>query len=98
MIFGRSKNLDDNTKVDIPVDFVFLLTGYRPDKELLEKIGIILDGENLIPRIDNNTFESNIPGIYMAGSIVGGEETAKVFIENGRLHATPIITHIMEKG
>ncbi len=91
------QNLDDQSKVDIPVDFVFLLTGYRPDKELLEKIGIILDGENLIPRIDSNTFESTIPGIYLAGSIVGGEETAKVFIENGRLHAAPIITHIMEK-
>jgi len=92
------QNLDNNSKVDIPVDFVFLLTGYRPDKELLEKIGIILDGENLIPRIDSNTFESNIPGIYMAGSIVGGEETAKVFIENGRLHAAPIIAHILKKG
>lgn len=91
------QSLDNLSKIDIAVDFVFLMTGYRPDKDLLEKIGIILDGENLIPRINNSTFESNIPGIYMAGSIVGGEVTAKVFIENGRLHAAPIFAHIMEK-
>ena len=91
------QNLEDSSLVNIEADFVFLMTGYRPDKNLLERIGIILDGENLIPRINERTFESNIPGIYMAGSIVGGEETAKVFIENGRLHAAPIIADIMEK-
>lgn len=91
------QNLDDGNTTEIEADFVFLMTGYRPDQPFLEKIGITLEGEHLIPKIDSETFESNIPGIYMAGSIVGGEETAKVFIENGRLHARPIIADILKK-
>ncbi len=91
------QNLDDGTTKEIGADFVFLMTGYRPDQLFLEKIGIALEGEHLIPKINHETFESNIPGIYMAGSIVGGEETAKVFIENGRLHAKPILADIVKK-
>lgn len=81
----------------LDADFVFLMVGYRPDKDLLEKIGIQLNGEAFIPTIDEKTFESNIAGIYMAGSVIGGEETAKVFIENGRLHAGPVVADIKSK-
>ena len=79
-------------------DFVFLMTGYRPDAEFLQKAGIRLQGEFLIPEINPNTFESNIPGIYLGGSIIGGEETAKVFIENGREHGKVIIDHIIQNS
>ncbi|MCC5930837.1 MAG: YpdA family putative bacillithiol disulfide reductase [Cyclobacteriaceae bacterium] len=81
----------------LEADFVFLMTGYRPDAIFLKQIGIKLEGENLIPGINKETFESNIKGIYLAGSIVGGEETAKIFIENGKLHAFPIIDDIVSK-
>ncbi len=81
----------------LDADFVFLMVGYRPDKDLLERIGIQLNGDAYIPTIDKETFESNIEGIYMAGSVIGGEETAKVFIENGRLHAIPVINDIKSK-
>jgi thioredoxin reductase (NADPH) len=91
------KNLQTGEKQTIDADFVFLMTGYRPDAEFLSKVGIRLNGENLVPDIDLETFETNIPGIYMAGSIIGGEETAKVFIENGRLHGAKIIEDIIKK-
>jgi len=91
------KNLKSQEIRSIEADFVFLMTGYRPDSDFLKKIGIKLVGDNLIPELDKHTFESNIPGIYMAGSIIGGEETAKVFIENGRLHGEPIIRDIKSK-
>lgn len=91
------ENIHDGTKTRVDADFVFLMTGYRPDAHFLEKVGIKLEGENLIPRLNNKTFESNIKGIYLGGSIIGGEETAKVFIENGRLHAKPIIADILKK-
>ncbi len=78
-------------------DFVFLMTGYRPDAEFLRSAGIALEGENLLPVLNEDTYESNVNGIYLAGSIVGGEETAKVFIENGKLHAIPIIADIVNK-
>ena len=86
---GKTQNLEAN--------FVFLMTGYRPDAELLQKIGVKLTGSAYIPELDPETFETNISGIYMAGSVVGGEETAKIFIENGKLHAQPIIRDINNK-
>lgn len=91
------ESLEDGTKKHIDADFVFLMTGYRPDAHFLEKVGIVLEGENLIPKLNPETLESNIEGIYMAGSIIGGEETAKIFIENGRLHGKPIIADILKK-
>lgn len=91
------RNLKTQTETEIEADFVFLMTGYRPDAEFLTKVGIKLEGENLIPALDADTYETNIPGIYMSGSIVGGEETAKVFIENGRLHGKAIIDDIKKQ-
>ena len=91
------EDLDDGTKKRIDADFVFLMTGYRPDAHFLKKVGINLEGENLIPKINKESFESNVEGIYLAGSIIGGEETAKVFIENGRHHGQPIIADILKK-
>ncbi|NJN26386.1 MAG: YpdA family putative bacillithiol disulfide reductase [Cyclobacteriaceae bacterium] len=91
------ENLDNGKKKRIDADFVFLMTGYRPDAHFLEKVGIRLEGENLIPTTHPETYESNIEGIYLAGSIIGGEETAKIFIENGRMHGKPIIEDILKK-
>lgn len=91
------ENLNDGSTKRIPADFVFLMTGYRPDAHFLEKVGITLEGDHLIPKLNAETFESNIAGIYLGGSIIGGEETAKVFIENGRLHGKPIIADILKK-
>lgn len=88
------RNIKTGKTDKIPADFVFLMVGYHPDAQFLRRVGISLNGEMLIPEIDPDTYESNIPGIYMAGSVIGGEETAKVFIENGKLHAQPIIQHI----
>jgi thioredoxin reductase (NADPH) len=91
------EDLEDGTKKRIDADFVFLMTGYRPDAHFLKKVGINLEGENLIPKLNQGTFESNVEGIYLAGSIIGGEETAKVFIENGRYHGQSIIEDILKK-
>lgn len=78
----------------IKADFVFLMTGYRPDAHFLEECGISLKGEALIPDVDPDNYESNVANLFLAGSIIGGEETAKVFIENGRHHARPILNTI----
>ncbi|MCK5468466.1 MAG: YpdA family putative bacillithiol disulfide reductase [Cyclobacteriaceae bacterium] len=91
------EDLKDGNKKSIEADFVFLMTGYRPDAHFLKKAGITLEGENLIPNLNPETLESNIEGIYLGGSIIGGEETAKIFIENGRLHGKIIIADILKK-
>jgi len=90
------ENLQTKESHTLPADFVFLMTGYRPDANFLQKIGVELNGPNFIPTLNEETFESNVPGIFIAGSMVGGEETAKIFIENGRYHGKKIIDHILK--
>jgi thioredoxin reductase (NADPH) len=95
--FCRLRHLPSGEEQEVAADFVFLMTGYRPDADFLRGAGVALQGEAFIPVLDPHTYESGVKGLYLAGSIIGGEETAKVFIENGRLHAVPILQDIMAK-
>lgn len=79
-------------------DFVLALTGYMPNFEFLEKVGITLSQDDKrLPTYDADTMETNIAGLYLAGVICGGMETHKWFIENSRIHAKIIVNSIMEK-
>lgn len=79
-------------------DFVLLLTGYRPNFNFLEELGIRLSQDDRrIPEYNSETMETNVPGIYLAGVICGGLETHKWFIENSRIHAEIIMTDIRGK-
>jgi len=71
-------------------DFVFAMTGYHPDFEFLEGLGIRFKGEDRQPICNPETLESNVPGIYLAGVIVAGSRTNEIFIENGRFHGRQI--------
>ncbi len=77
-------------EVTLPNDFVFAMTGYRPDTEFLATMGIVFDERTLRPRIDPKTLESGRAGIYLAGVIVAGMHTNEIFIENGRFHGKTI--------
>ncbi len=76
-------------------DFVFALTGYHPDYEFLASCGLELDPDTRAPKLDPDTFETNVKGIYAAGSIVAGKNNNSIFIENGRLHGKSIIESII---
>ncbi len=81
--------------IHLPNDYVLALTGYRPNFEFLEKMGIKLsEDDNHIPTYNPETMETNVPGLYLAGVICGGMETHKWFIENSRVHAKFIVNHI----
>jgi thioredoxin reductase (NADPH) len=67
-------------------DFVFALSGYRPDVEFFESMGIRINPVDQKPAYNKETFESNVQGIYLAGVVVAGKMTNEVFIENGRFH------------
>jgi thioredoxin reductase (NADPH) len=76
-----------NGDVTIANHFVFALTGYHPDFDFIERLGVKLDEANdRCPVCDQATLESNVPGIYLGGVIVAGERTNEIFIENGRFH------------
>jgi thioredoxin reductase (NADPH) len=78
-------------EVTLKNHFVFALTGYHPDFDFIERLGVRLDAANdRCPVCDPATLESNVPGIYLAGVIVAGERTNEIFIENGRFHGKQI--------
>ncbi|MEI6410203.1 MAG: YpdA family putative bacillithiol disulfide reductase [Bacteroidota bacterium] len=84
--------------ITIDNDYVIAATGYQPNFELLEKLGIQLcDDSTRAPLYDPHTQESNQPGIYLAGVVCGGMDTHLWFIENSRVHAEQIIAHIKSK-
>jgi thioredoxin reductase (NADPH) len=78
-------------------DFVFALTGYHPDYEFLQSLGIELTHPEMRPVCDPETFESNVPGIYVAGVIVSGSRTSEIFIENGRFHGRQIAKDLVKR-
>ena len=79
-------------EVTIENDFALLLTGYRPNFGFLQDMGIELsDDGRKIPQYNEETMETNVPGIFLAGVICGGIETHKWFIENSRVHADMIM-------
>jgi len=75
----------------LPAKQVFALTGYHPDFSFLSQLGVHLDPESKRPAVDPNTLESNVPGIHLAGVVIGGRHTSEIFIENGRFHGKQII-------
>ncbi|MBZ4035068.1 YpdA family putative bacillithiol disulfide reductase [Flavobacterium sp. 17A] len=87
-----------NGKVTIENDFVLALTGYKPDLNFLEKMGIQLSDDELkIPVYNPETMETNIEGLFLAGVVCGGMQTHKWFIENSRIHANLIVDYICSK-
>ena len=82
----------------IPNDFVIALTGYRPNFKFLEAAGVKLSEDDLkLPQYNQETMETNVKSLYLAGVICGGMETHKWFIENSRVHAKLIAKHIEEQ-
>ncbi|MBM7569804.1 YpdA family putative bacillithiol disulfide reductase [Aquibacillus albus] len=78
-------------------DFVFAMTGYRPDQSFLSDLGITFDNKTGRPSFDEETMESNISDIYIAGVVAAGFDNNEIFIENGRFHGKKIAKHIKEK-
>lgn len=78
-------------------DFLFAMTGYHPDFTFLEKLGVVFEGPDRLPKCDPETLESNVPGIYLAGVIVAGSRTNEIFIENGRFHGRQIAAALASK-
>lgn len=99
----REKEVDITTEngslLTIENDFVLAMTGYRPDFNLLENMGVkfnALNGE-IIPDHNPSTLETNVPGIFLAGVICGGTITNSWFIENSRIHADIAVREILSR-
>ena len=81
----------------VPAEAVFLLTGYHPDADLMVRAGINCDPDSLMPDLDPETYETNVPNLFLAGGCVAGRNTGSIFIENGRFHGDRIIKVLAER-
>jgi thioredoxin reductase (NADPH) len=88
--------LSSGERQEIGADAVLLLTGYHPDFDLLEQAGITL-GDRRAPTFDPDTMETNVPGLFVAGGLVGGLDTGAIFIENGRFHGEKIVRAYLQR-
>ena len=94
----RENEVDIDTpegKITVENDFVLAMTGYHPDFKFLKTVGIEFSKDgSMIPVYNEDTFETNRKGIYLAGVVCGGMETGKWFIENSRYHAENIFKEL----
>jgi len=82
----------------LPADACYVLIGYRPDATLYAEAGVRVEPESLVPEFDEATCESNVPGLFVAGTIQAGSETHRIFIENSRDNGEKIVRRILETG
>ena len=76
---------------------MFLLTGYHPDAELMVRAGVHCVPDSLMPDLHPETYETNVPNLFLAGGCVAGRNTGSIFIENGRFHGEKIIKVLAER-
>jgi thioredoxin reductase (NADPH) len=98
----RDNEIDIKTPegiVTIENDYVIAMTGYQPNLDFLRKIGITLSADEIMkPTYNDETQETNLSNVYLAGVICGGMDTHTLFIENSRIHAVKIIEKITGKS
>jgi thioredoxin reductase (NADPH) len=78
----------------IPAGFVYIMTGFAPNTDLLKQAGVPIDPGTGIPVHDPATLETSVPGLFIAGVVVAGYDANKVFIENGRYHGDRIVARL----
>lgn len=80
-------------------DFVLAMTGYQPPFDFMKSIGIAFQEDEFhTPQFNEETMESNVANLYLAGVVCGGLKTNKWFIENSRIHAEMIVADLKHKA
>jgi thioredoxin reductase (NADPH) len=78
---------------EVPADFVLALTGYRQDTKLFDMLGVDLQGDDCRPRYDEETMETNVPGVFIAGTAIAGSprERVRIIVEDCHVHVERIV-------
>lgn len=81
---------------ELAADFVLLMTGYRQDPAMFEMLGVRLEGAERQPAHDPETMETNVPGVFIAGTAVAGTPPRKVavIVETCHVHVPRIVAAI----
>jgi thioredoxin reductase (NADPH) len=88
-----------NTGDEIEADFVLALTGYRQDTTLFEMLGVDLQGGDHKPLLDEETQETNVPGVFVAGTAIAGspQERVRIIVEDCHVHVPRIVAAIQRR-
>ncbi|AQQ53642.1 YpdA family putative bacillithiol disulfide reductase [Planococcus lenghuensis] len=84
-------------RLTVPNDFVFAMIGYHPDHRFLKEMGIGIDETTGRPLHDEETMETGVDNLFIAGVIAAGNNANEIFIENGRFHGGQIADAIARK-
>ena len=88
---------NEGAQSTLTADAVFLLTGYHPNTDMLARFGVEFDTETLVPTHDSDTYETNVPNLFLAGQVLTGIHSGLIFIENGRFHGELVIKEIARR-
>jgi thioredoxin reductase (NADPH) len=88
----------EGVKQELDNDDVLVLTGFRPDRSFLAEVGVQTEEETGAPRFDEDTMETNVPGVFIAGVIAAVSRANEIFIENGRFHGVKIAEVIAKRS
>jgi thioredoxin reductase (NADPH) len=93
------RSTQDSSEVKVDADFVLLMIGYLADMSLCKIAGVELVGEQQVPRYDPETMETNVPGVYVAGTVVAGTQSSyRVFLENCHVHVDRIVASLRNES
>lgn len=93
---GVLKHTLQRSSIEVECDFVVPQIGYTADMSLCRLAGVELRGEREVPVFDPETMQTNVPGVYLCGTVVGGtQDKYEVFIENGHVHVDRIVAHLL---
>jgi thioredoxin reductase (NADPH) len=90
------QSTEDGSLTEVDADFVLMLTGYEQDTSLLEAAGVEFSGEARVPHHDEETMETNVPGLFLAGTAIQGSPVGRVrvIVENCHVHVPRIVNAI----
>lgn len=88
----------DGRRETVGNDFVVAMTGYRPETGMLREAGVEVDPVTNRPRINPDTLETNVEGLFVAGVIAAGDISNEIFIENSRYHGYNILRGLEGKS
>ncbi|WP_214826653.1 YpdA family putative bacillithiol disulfide reductase [Exiguobacterium algae] len=81
----------------VHTDHVLAMTGYQPDHNLFAEAGIEIDEDTGVPSFDEETYETNVENLFIAGVVAAGNDANKIFIENGRFHGRAIAQALTDR-
>jgi thioredoxin reductase (NADPH) len=92
VLLEKLKDLEPTgERFTVPADFVLLNTGFVQDPCLFEMAGVNLLSEERVPEYNPETMETNVPGLYVAGTAAAGSQVRyKLFLENTHVHVGKI--------